>query len=706
MRRFQPQAECDRLLHFLRQRMIRDVTLDGVARPSLGPASMPGPMLALVPAPMLPAGGVARMPAKSPPAAAESVWTVENARVLEALAHPALRASAPELAQGLRETVLALGAEGMAARRWLPPVLEIRSDDPRAFEVVTGTSRFTGDLSRGLVIESLCDGDAPDAEAARHTGNLVEFRLGRRAHCLDVEDSIADCGLRRSEDGVVLFHESRLAVPGGPGLSGLLRRGRPRPVGTLRYEYALRAGDPVLRLTVTLRAEPGLQLRAVRVTTAWDELSLSPLRRGVLGGRDGALSQHALPASGHASLRLHAGPLDHLAVAGRGDVADGAHALHARPRTPATVASVTAHTDGEGRLHWLLIRHGAASLAGGESFVVREDRLQLAGAATGMAQALRAMAPDVATAGRDPSPPEEPAAALAAVAATLLLAPPETGVEERAALLSWCQAHLDPLLEQAPGLPTRSLCDLVLALDSLARLPGGESRRDLLKAPVRALLARQAEGEEGIFAEGPGQDGQDAGTPSMASHAAGLLALSRLALLDPSWPNLGDALARGVAALRLGAMDLPGRAAPLETILIRRRCSDGPWQRSGVVSAEECGLLLRALTALDLVAEEGRLELTEALRERAGVMIGQGQRVLRGLLWDHGPDGLEAKVSAFGSSRAGLGHGRAQAALLLALLPPEREIAARRPERALEGAPGPERAAERAGTVPEAAGYC
>lgn len=705
MRRFQPQAECDRLLHFLRQRMIRDVTLDGVARPSLGPASMPGPMLALASGPVPPAGA-ARMPAKSPPAAAESVWTVENARVLEALAHPALRASAPELAQGLRETVLALGADGMAARRWLPPVLEVRSDDPRAFEVVTGTSRFTGDLSRGLVIESLCDGDAPDVEAARHTGNLVEFRQGRRAHCLDVEDSIADCGLRRTADGVVLFHESRLAVPGGPGLSGLLRRGRPRPVGTLRYEYALRAGDPVLRLTVTLRAEPGIQLRAVRVTTAWDELSLSPLRRGVLGGRDGALSRHALPAGGGAALRLHDGPLDHLAVAGHGDAADGAHALHARPRTPATVASVTAHTDGAGRLHWLLVRHGIASLAGGESFVVQEDRLQLTGTAEGVAQAVRTMAPDGTMAGRDPSPPEEPAAALLAVAATLLLAPPETGAEERATLLSWCQAHLGSLLEQAPGLPTRSLCDLVLALDALARLPGGESRRDLLREPVRTLLARQADGEEGIFAEGPGQDGQAAGTLSMASHAAGLLALSRLALLDPSWPGLGDALARGVAALRLGAMDLPGRTAPLETILIRRRCSDGPWQRSGVVSAEECGLLLRALTALDLVAEEGRLELSEALRERAGVMIGQGQRVLRGLLWDHGPDGLEAKGSALGNARAGLGHGRAQAALLLALLPPEPEIAACRPERAVTGVPGPERAVERAGTVPVAAGYC
>lgn len=705
MRRFQPQAECDRLLHFLRHRMIRDVTLDGVARPSLDPAPVPGPMLALASGPVPPTTGAAHMPVKSPPAAAGSVWTVDNARVLEALAHPALRASAPELVQGLRETVLALGADGMAARRWLPPVLEVRSDDPRAFEVVTGTSRFTGDLSRGLVIESLCDGDAPDAEAARHTGNLVEFRLGRRAHCLDVEDSIADCGLRRTADGVVLFHESRLAVPGGPGLRGLLRRGRPRPVGMLRYEYALRAGDPVLRLTVTLRAEPGIQLRAVRVTTAWDELSLSPLRRGVLGGRDGALSRHALPAGGNASLRLHAGALDHLAVAGHGDAARGAHALHARPRTPTTVASVTAHTDGAGRLHWLLVRHGIASLAGGESFVVREDRLQLAGTAEGVAQAVRAMAPG-ATAGRDPSPPEEPAAALLAVAATLLLAPPETGAEERAALLSWCQAHLGPLLEQAHGLPTRSLCDLVLALDSLARLPGGESRRDLLREPVRALLARQADGEEGIFAEGPGQDGQGAGALSMASHAAGLLALSRLALLDPSWPGLGDALARGVAALRLGAMDLPGRTAPLETILIRRRCSDGPWQRSGVVSAEECGLLLRALAVLDLVAEEGRLELSEALRERAGVMTGQGRRVLRGLLWDHGPDGLEARVSALGHVRAGLGHGRAQAALLLALLPPEPEIAARRPERAVAGLPGAERDTERAGAVPAAAGYC
>ena len=71
MRRFQPQAECNRLLHFLRQRMIRDVTLDGVVRPSLTPS------LALVSGPVPPAGGTPRPPAQSPP------WQEQAARQCE-----------------------------------------------------------------------------------------------------------------------------------------------------------------------------------------------------------------------------------------------------------------------------------------------------------------------------------------------------------------------------------------------------------------------------------------------------------------------------------------------------------------------------------------------------------------------------------------------------------------------------------------------
>ena len=99
-----------------------------------------------------------------------------------------------------------------------------------------------------------------------HTGHLVEFRLGGRKHCIDVEDSITDCGLLRTVDGITLFHESTIEAP-----ASLLSR-RPEPVATLRYSYEIRADSAAILLRVTLRAAPGIVLSHLRLTTACDAL--------------------------------------------------------------------------------------------------------------------------------------------------------------------------------------------------------------------------------------------------------------------------------------------------------------------------------------------------------------------------------------------------------------------------------------------------
>ncbi len=180
-------------------------------------------------------------------------WTDDNAKALELLAQPAVWNADPGFANAILDFVLAMSEGGLIFRRAAPPQLQVLHADPKAFRVVNAFCAFSGDLSRGVVEQGGRFNDGRGRVAARHTGNLVEFRHRGRSHCLDVEDRITDCGVTRLPGAVVLHHESTLEVP-----AGLLRR--PRRIGTLRYEYRIAEDSAVLQLAVSLRTAPGVAL--------------------------------------------------------------------------------------------------------------------------------------------------------------------------------------------------------------------------------------------------------------------------------------------------------------------------------------------------------------------------------------------------------------------------------------------------------------
>jgi hypothetical protein len=619
----------------------------------------------------------------------ELCWTADAAAAVELLSLPTLRPRWAGLADELTGFLLAMGEGGLLHDRTARPNCVVDNIDPRDFRVLTDTHEFTGDLSRGLVRQVLRRaagrpaGARPEEREILHTGNLVEFRIGKTSHCLDVEDTVARFGLVPQENGVVLFHESDLHAP-----HGLLKRHG--LVGTLRYEYTLRAGDPRLRLRVSLQAARGVALADLRVTTAADELSGGPPGRPfgrIVLGAEARLRPLRLEAEALAN--LHQGPADFLSLVEEAPPALAA-GLHLRMASAARLRSIKLATRMAGeaaRPHWLLLRYHKAALPGGEAFAVEEDRLLTAGTLAGSEAAYAALLADPAPlAGRDPGTGEALGLGLNAVAAQLRFA--ETGAyvaagaappppERLARLRAWYDRHLlgffaamadAPDATATAGMPRPGRVGLVglgfalLSLDLMTQAPAAPGAPDyaaLREAGLRALLQREAAGAaDGTFAD-PG------GEAALDGHAAALLALSRLTLRRPE-EALAAALRRGLMALRLGPPLHGGEPRAQHHPLLRLRRADGTWSGDDGFRSAKLGLLMRAMAALAEAGRSGAVPLEPAEREHMQAIFDTCFRLLRGRVRVHGED-LEVLPSPVATA----GDAATQPVVLLALLSPD-----------------------------------
>ncbi|WP_458095516.1 hypothetical protein [Roseomonas sp. WA12] len=547
--------ERDRLLASLRG-LLRPVNLDGQPLSGLAHSSAPD-------APIL---------------------TRDNARAAELMAIPALRTAEPALADALLGFLLAMTEEaGPPPRGALPPAApraEIRRADPHDFRVLTPWHEFTGDLAHGVLRQRM-RGDGESGEIL-HTGNMVRFRfqggvpglLGRlslRARTLDVEDAISAQGVQTEGTAVVMWHESALTLRPIPGLRLL--------VGTVRYEYRASATDPVLRLTVTLRAGSRAGLTGLRLTTGLDALSEGKATPAhVLVGRGG--TQTRRPAGPFAADELLAeGAVDALHLL-TGGPEEEALALHIRPRAPDQVYSIRAQSRA-GVPHWLVLRHSLPDLPRGGTAILREDRLLARGIAPGTAEAaLRLLRAPDSLAGRDPGQAGI-GAPLAALASIVLNAPafdPPLPRERLTRLREALDRQLAALPEEEEAaLSVSELALLALALDAAWRAGGLPRERRRLRQLLGQLAASAS--PEGAIGS------------NLATHGAAILALARAATLI-SEPWVTDALRRAVLALDPGGPTLAGFPAG-----------------TGEPSTESLAALLRGLRAAEHLAAAGRLSL-------------------------------------------------------------------------------------------------
>jgi hypothetical protein len=629
-------------------------------------------------------------------------WTADTAAAVELLSLPALRPRWAALADGMTEYLLAMGEPGQVLhRRAARAECKVDSIDPRDFRVLTGGYEFTGDLSRGLVRQEIRD--MHGAREVLHTGHLVEFRMGRRKFSLDAEDAITSFGMVPRPDGVTLFHECLLTVP-----LGLLRR--PGTAATLRYEYTIRAGDPRLRLRVSLQAAEGVALNAVRLTTALDELSggqdARPIHRATLRA-DGIF--RPLPLAGKPLADLHLGPAETLSLLEDAPpgLATGLHlGLVSGPQLlNIKLTSRETHPGGGAVPHWLLLRYQQAQLTGGDTFAIEEERLVTCGTLAGheptYASLLRDPAPlmqaantkqdgDVAQ-GRDPGASADYGVALNAVATQIFFASTGAydgnGAHEAAAALpearlaslrDWYDRHLLAFFaamadgEAGAALrPTRiglrPLAFALLSLDLMLRLPHPANSPDyagLLATGLEALLARQQPGPDGgAFVEA------DGGT-YLDCHAAALLALGRLALRQPE-ERLAVALRQGLLALRIGPVETGLDGQQQDAPILGARRPDGSMAQDNGFWSFKLGLLMRALNVLTLASQTGAATLRTSEAAHLQTLFDTCFHLLRGRV-----RAVENNLEVLTSPSAREGNAATQPIVILAMVSADEAVLA------------------------------
>jgi hypothetical protein len=573
-----------------------------------------------------------------------------NARAAELLLLPGLRDAHEALSDALLDFVMAMADAPVPCRHAVAGRAEIRRADPRAFEVATPFFRLSGDLAAGMLCQRPAGSDEP---ALYHTGNLVEFRIGRHGACADVEDAVTTHTVERQGERVVVEHVSRIT-----GRAGLLL---PRVVeaGTLAVRYVATGDSPLLRVTVRFTAARAL--RRLRVTTALDAVDQPALGATAARLLEAGAWRDALPPAAPGPLEWARGvPVAHLAI-GREGWPAGAPVLHIRPHAPDGVAAVTASALAAGALHWLLLRHGPADLAAGETLTVREDRLLApSGAVRPVAAAMEAALADGRMAGLDLDPAPDGGAALMAVGTALMwdaMQAWRTPLPEprRVALWEFAAreaARIEAASRDGATASAAGLAAAAIGADGLRR--AGQGSAAALQGRLAERLAALVEPRGGVL-RGPD------GPAGLAAQSLAILAFARAA----AWPDG----ARAAAALSAVLAPLVPAGGPLPAEAPALHFAGRPVDP--LAEAEGLALLGRAAGAAALASEAG-VALHPAAAARARDLHRIAVNLLRPLVRLRGA-ALEVVATGPGPAPAGPTPGL-QALATLAFLAPDRLV--------------------------------
>lgn len=546
-----------------------------------------------------------------------------NAHVAELLLLPGLYERYATLTDTLLDFLMALAEAPVPAGQAFAGTAELLRDDPADLLIRTPHFRFTGDLRRGVLRQEAREPGAGGPVALRHTGNLVEFRIGRHAACVDVEDTITDAAITSEGEVIVLTHTSTIR-----GKAGLFT---PREVeaGRLVCRYEIHPHSPVLQVEMRFTATTGLT--DLRLTTALDALDEDGPGATAARLLAGGIWQEADPPSAPGPFRwLRDTSLAHVAVGATGWPA-GRLAAHLRPHTPSQVLSATAEAKRGGAVHWLVLRHGPETLRAGQSFVVREERLLAPGDPTAVATMMAGkLLPGLDLDVRSPAGP-----ALQAAGAALLLDAARDQVHRlpvarRVGLAEFADRQMGILAASAA---VADRAQTLICADALRR--AGLADGTVSLQGITASLARALAAPCGL-----------------ADRALAVLALARAA----TWPEAEAAPPTLQAVL---ARFEAGGAAAAPTLRLDGETLDP------LVEAEGIALLARAAGAVVLAAEAGA-PLDAACLGKARDLHRTGIALLRpmvrprdGMLEVQGPQGPASGL---------------QALVALALLAPDRLV--------------------------------
>ena len=575
-------------------------------------------------------------------------WTDDNAKAAELLCSPAHYDRDPAPGDAAIDFILRMSPGDIIQRRCGPPELRVVAADPRAFRLETAFFIVEGDLSKGVVRQSLRFNDGRTIVAAQHTGNMIRFRHDGRAATMDVETAIDGFALEETPGRVTLWHSSPIQRTNLFGRASKL-------LGHLRYTYTVDIDRQSIATTVTLTAQPGVTLDDVTLSTAFDQLSKSVGvdYRCVAVRAQG--SNYTLDRVTDGRQALHTGAAEYVGISQVGASPGFSYGIHVLVRDAARLREVVATGQKAGMLHWIVLTYAIGRVEPGGTASVAEERMLTGGGYYDALEHYETVLRAGLGGGYDPSMTYDIGAELNAVAAQIVLAahgcyarPPSPG--RLATLKAWYDRHLQRYFDFIrPGSAddlarvfTRGIGYVVLSLDCMLRATGASEYRERMDVAV-AMILRMGRRlpcgrDEHDLTFG---DVWSSHVPFLDNHAACLLALARAIHQYDSGGALARAIGEAVLGIKLhtGVITLNPQHTIAADSLATIDCGADRHTDTGFWNFK-LGVVLRALRAIEHAVAAGVLALDPLVLRRVALrrdlcveLLGMSMR------WDQAADG-------------------------------------------------------------------
>ena len=555
-------------------------------------------------------------------------WTDDNAKAAELLCSPETYDRDPVPGDAAIDFILRMSPGDIIQRRCGQPELRVVAADPQAFRIETAFFIVEGDLSKGVVRQSLRFNDGRTIVAAQHTGNTLRFRHIGRATTMDVEDAIDQFALEETPGRVTMWHSSAVTVA-----TGLLRRA-PKVLGHLRYSYTIDMDRQAIATSVDLTTQPGVTLDDVTLSTALDQLSKSVGvdYRCVALRAQGA--NHTMDRVTDGRKTLHSGPAEYVGISQVGASPGFSYGIHVLVRDSARLSAVVANGQKAGMLHWVALSYVIGRVEPGATVSVAEERMLTGGGYYDALEHYETVLRAGLGGGYDPSMTYDIGAELNAVAAQIVLAahgcyanPPSP--ERLATLTAWYDRHLQRYFDFIrPGSAddlarvfTRGIGYVVLSLDCMLRATGAAHYRERMDVAVGLILRMGRRlpcgRDEHDLTFG---DVWSSHVPFLDNHAACLLALSRAIYHGDPSGALARAIGEAVLGIKLhtGVITLNPQHTIAADSLATIDCGTDRHADTGFWNFK-LGVVLRAMHVIERAVTAGVLTLDPLVQRRVAL---------------------------------------------------------------------------------------
>ena len=523
-------------------------------------------------------------------------WTDDNAKALEALTLPSIFPYYATQVGQLVSFVRANSPPPFVFRRRADDRLMLASDKPEDIHLATGLMNIHGNLRQGELRQGYRFHDNRIQDAAKFTGDFVNFHLHGKAYSSDIRNTIVATDVHSEDRFITLTHISEL-------------RADATAVGTVAYSYKIEINKPYIGLAVTIQAAPGITLSDVEATTSLDELN----RYSKFYAFRGSAPSQAVEAGESTQPRvLSEGPTQWWSVIQNGNLGDS-YTISTILDSPSRLRSiVSAEEHGKGFRH-VYARYALGDISAGHPVTVSEKKVLLAGGLYNSMSAYNGVFTRLDSfPGLDLSISYDIGAEINGVAAAYLadklrlLAHPEVKpVAYFPETRAWVDAIIDAYQtnflvrvgKSYPYIFSRGLAFVILALDTMYVATADSHYVEIMRRLANVLMHFQVRGGpvDGNFI----CNGNDT---FLDCHAADMVAMARAAVATGN-RRFAESARRGLRAYRIDPNGDTGRDV---FVLQNARVHN----QDAYYWIFKAGLLLRSMEALEVLSEHHLVRLS------------------------------------------------------------------------------------------------